>query len=206
MKRLTARQLEVADYIRDYCREHRIPPTRAEIADALGFASANAAQEHLRTLARKGVLELRHGASRGIRLLEPDDRDSAGGIPLIGRVAAGAPLLAVEHVERRYSLDPALFSPRADYLLRVRGESMSGAGIHDRDLLAVHATREIEDGRIAVLRLDDEVTVKRMRRDGEHVRLLSENPAFEPIEVDLARQSLTVEGLAVGVIRPGLTR
>lgn len=197
MTDLTPRQQEILALIRDHLETRGCPPTRAEIARALGFRSANAAESHLRALARKGVLELTPGASRGIRLAEA----AAGGLPLVGRVAAGAPILAEENIEGRYRLDPDLFHPHADYLLRVRGDSMRDAGILDGDLLAVHRSPEAANGQIVVARLDDEVTVKRFRRRGHEVELVAENPAYEPIRVDLRSAELVLEGLAVGVVR-----
>lgn len=198
MDELTPRQAEILRLIRDALEESGMPPTRSEIADAFGFSSPNAAEGHLRALARKGVIELIPGSSRGIRLKEP-----VGGLPLIGRVAAGSPILAEQHIEAHYQLDPKLFRPRAHYLLRVRGMSMRDAGILDGDLLAVHRSREARNGQIVVARLTDEVTVKRYRRRGNRVTLLPENPDFEPIEVDLKREPLTIEGIGVGVIRNG---
>lgn len=194
---LTARQAEILELIREHVEETGMPPTRAEIADALGFRSANAAEGHLKALARKGAIELIPGSSRGIRL-----RD-AGGIPVIGRVAAGRPILAEQNVERHVQVDPALFKPRAHYLLRVQGMSMRDAGILDGDLLAVHRSTDVRNGQIVVARLDDEVTVKRFRQRGSKVWLLPENPEFEPIEVDLRQQELVIEGVGVGVIRNG---
>ncbi|ROR32358.1 transcriptional repressor LexA [Inmirania thermothiophila] len=194
---LTRRQREVLAYIRAHIEREGMPPTRAEIAQALGFRSANAAAEHLRALARKGAIELVAGASRGIRLRE------GPGIPVVGRVAAGVPILAAEHVEDRVLLDPRLFQPRADYLLRVRGMSMRDAGILDGDLLAVHRTPEARDGQIVVARLGDEVTVKRLRREVGRIVLLSENPDFPPIVVDPRRERLEIEGVGVGVVRGG---
>jgi repressor LexA len=192
---LTRRQAEILELIRESVVAQGYPPTRAEIAEAFGFRSPNAAEEHLKALARKGVIELLPGASRGIRLLE------AGGLPVVGRVAAGNPILAEEHIEDYYNMDAGLFHPRADYLLRVRGASMRDAGILDGDLLAVHHTPEAQNGQIVVARLEDEVTVKRFRRRGNQVQLLPENPDFLPIEVDLQEQSLAIEGLGVGIIR-----
>ena len=199
--KLTLRQRQILDLIRTHLEATGFPPTRAEIAAALGFRSANAAEEHLRALARKGAIELLKGTSRGIRLLQPQPGES---LPVIGRVAAGSPILAEEHVEERYSVDPRLFHPRADYLLRVQGMSMQGAGILDADLLAVHSCREAENGRIVVARLEDEVTVKRLQLDAGRpyfVRLLPENPDFSPIDVDLRSQELVIEGLGVGLLR-----
>ena len=154
----------------------------------------------MRALARKGFIELLPGASRGIRVLG-DDASQAPGLPVIGRVAAGQPLLAVAHIEDHYAVDPGVFRPRADYLLRVKGLSMRDAGILDGDLLAVHATREASNGQIVVARLEDEVTVKRFRQRGSRVRLLAENPDFEPLEIDLKHQEFVIEGLGVGVLR-----
>lgn len=196
MSELTPRQAEVLAFIRQALEDSGMPPTREEIARAFGFRSPNAAEAHLRALARKGAIELLPGASRGIRLTE------TGGVPVVGRVAAGRPILAEQHIEARYQLDPRLFRPRPDYLLRVRGMSMRDAGILDGDLLAVHRTREARNGQIVVARLEDEVTVKRWRRRGHKVTLLPENPEFEPIEVDLRHEPLEIEGLGVGVIRP----
>ncbi|MCB1853131.1 MAG: transcriptional repressor LexA [Gammaproteobacteria bacterium] len=201
--KLTPRQRQILDLIRTRIEETGFPPTRAEIAAAFGFRSANAAEEHLRALARKGEIALQKGASRGIRLLQPPQGEERG-VPVIGRVAAGSPILAEEHIEERYSVDPRLFRPRADYLLRVAGMSMQGAGILDGDLLAVHSCREAENGSIVVARLGDEVTVKRLRLNpgkAHLVRLLPENPDYAPIEVDLRSQELVIEGLGVGLLR-----
>ena len=195
MSSLTPRQAEILQFIRDTLGESGMPPTREEIMRAFGFRSPNAAQAHLQALARKGVIELRSGASRGIRL-----RDG-GGLPLVGRVAAGQPILAEQHIEDHYSIDPRLFTPTPNYLLRVRGMSMKDAGILDGDLLAVHRTPEARNGQIVVARLEDEVTVKRFRRRGNRVTLLPENPEFEPITVDLRQEPLVIEGIGVGVIR-----
>lgn len=201
---LTARQAEVLAFIRQQLRDTGMPPTRAEIARALSFRSPNAAEEHLRALARKGVLELLPGASRGMRLIESAAHAGINaGIPVVGRVAAGNPILAEQHIEAHYRIDPDLFHPRADYLLAVRGMSMRDAGILDGDLLAVHRTGDVQNGQIVVARLDEEVTVKRFQRRKDRVRLLPENPEFAPIDVDLATQSLTIEGISVGVIRRG---
>ena len=203
---LTARQRQILDLIRRHVRETGYPPTRAEIAEAFGFRSVTAAVDHLKALARHGVIELQQGASRGIRLLAPADDEPV--LPVVGRVAAGSPILAAEHIEEHHRLDPDLFRPRADYLLRVRGFSMRDAGILDGDLLAVHRTPEAQDGQIVVARLDDEVTVKRFRRHARwrhRVHLLPENPDFAPIVVDLRAQALVIEGLGVGVLRLGLS-
>ncbi len=197
--KLTRRQTEVLRLIRTTLRRVGRPPTRSEIAEALGFRSPNAAEDHLRALARKGAIELVPGASRGIRLL--DETAEALGLPVVGRVAAGHPILAAEHIDDHHEVDPALFRPRADYLLRVKGMSMQGVGILDGDLLAVHATPEADNGQIVVARLDDEVTVKRFRRRGHRVWLLAENPDFAPIEIDLRERSLVIEGRGVGLLR-----
>jgi repressor LexA len=161
MKALTARQQEVFDLIRDRINQTGMPPTRAEIAQQLGFRSPNAAEEHLKALARKGVIEIVSGASRGIRLLLEEEEDI--GLPLIGRVAAGEPLLAQQHIEGHYQVDPSLFKPNADFLLRVSGMSMKDIGIMDGDLLAVHKTQDVRNGQVVVARIDDEVTVKRLK-------------------------------------------
>lgn len=199
MTTLTERQAEILAMIRDAIEETGMPPTRAEIAQSLGFRSANAAEEHLRALARKNVIELVPGASRGIRLVEEDL-----GLPVVGKVAAGHPILAEQNIERHYRMDPSMFRPKAHYLLTVQGMSMRDAGILDGDLLAIHRTPEVRNGQIIVARLnDDEVTVKRYRQRGREVWLLPENPEFEPIYVDLALQRMVIEGVVVGVIRNG---
>jgi repressor LexA len=197
MDELTARQAEVLQLIADFLQTTGFPPTRAEIAAQLGFRSANAAEDHLRALERKGYIEMLPGASRGIRL-----RENLG-LPVVGRVAAGSPILAEQHIQSRYQLDPALFNPRADYLLKVRGMSMRDAGILEGDLLAVHRTSEARSGQIVVARLGNEVTVKRFKRQGNQVQLLPENPDFDPILVDLKRDFFAIEGLGVGIIRNG---
>ncbi|MCH8496931.1 MAG: transcriptional repressor LexA [Marinobacter sp.] len=196
--KLTARQSQVLDIIKRYLDETGYPPTRAEIAAELGFKSANAAEEHLRALARKGAIEMVPGASRGIRL--PDAEPDLG-LPIIGQVAAGNPILAEAHIEDHCALTPDFFYPAADYLLRVRGMSMKDIGILDGDLLAVHSTQTVHNGQIVVARIGEEVTVKRFRKEGNRVWLLPENGDFEPIEVDLREQELFIEGLGVGVIR-----
>jgi len=200
---LTERQTEILRLIKELTEVSGFPPTRAEIAERMGFRSVNAAEQHLRALERKGALEISSGASRGIKLRE------RGGpkvgrlleLPVIGRVAAGSPILAEEHVQARYQIDPNLFTPRADYLLQVRGLSMRDAGILEGDLLAVHRTQDVRSGQIVVARLGDEVTVKRLRRRGNSLQLLPENPEFEPIEVDARSGEFAIEGLGVGVIR-----
>ena len=199
MKELTPRQQQVLELLRSFIEERGMPPTRAEIAQALGFRSANAAEDHLRALERKGVIDLCRGTSRGI-LLRDSLREQMG-IPLVGRVAAGQPILAEEHIEARYQIDPDLFSPRPHYLLQVKGMSMKDAGILDGDLVAVHRTPDVRNRQIVVARLDDEVTVKRYRQVGKQVWLLPENADFEPIEIDLSEQTMIIEGVVVGVLR-----
>jgi repressor LexA len=203
MRELTPRQKQILELIQDVIYETGMPPTRAEIAAELGFKSANAAEEHLRALQRKGVLDLIPGASRGIQL--KDSLRDQMGLPLVGRVAAGSPILAEEHIETHYRIDPQLFNPKPHYLLRVQGMSMKDAGILDGDLVAVHRTPEVRSRQIIVARLDDEVTVKRYRQNGSIVSLLPENEDFEPIIVDLQEQELIIEGVVVGIIRDGLS-
>lgn len=195
MRELTARQRNVLNVIQEVINNTGVPPTRAEIARTLGFRSANAAEEHLRALARKGIIELLPGAARGIRITDPP------GLPVVGRVAAGRPLLALEHIEARFRFDPRLFHPQPHYLLRVRGMSMRDAGILDGDLIAVCRSPEVRNGQIVVARLGDEVTVKRYRLKGSQVWLLPENPDFQPIVVEASSAELTLEGVVVGVIR-----
>ncbi len=197
-EKLTARQAEILELIRSSVETEGAPPTRAEIARHFGFRSANAAEEHLRALARKGFIAMEEGRARGIRLLE-----RLGGLPLVGRVAAGSPILAQEHVETRYQIDPDLFQPRAHYLLKVRGMSMRDAGILEGDLLAVHQTSTARQGQIVIARVGDEVTVKRLQQDGPLVTLLPANPDFAPLQVDTRREPLHIEGIAVGLIRNG---
>ena len=194
--KLTNRQEQVLDVIRQYLADTGYPPTRADIARELGFKSANAAEEHLRALARKGAIEMIAGASRGIRLTE------STGLPIIGRVAAGSPILATEHIEDYCELSAQFFSPPADFLLRVTGDSMKDVGILDGDLLAVHNTSTARDGQIVIARIEDEVTVKRLQRAGAHtLKLLPENSDFDPIEVDLRTTDCSIEGISVGIIR-----
>ena len=202
MLKLTPRQSEILDFIKQCLEDNGFPPTRAEIAQQLGFKSPNAAEEHLKALARKGAIEMTPGASRGIRIpgFEPHSQEEDG-LPVIGRVAAGAPILAQQNVEESCRINPDFFHPKADYLLRVRGMSMKDIGILDGDLLAVHTTREPRNGQIVVARIDEEVTVKRFKREGNHVWLIAENPEFAPIEINLEEQELIIEGLSVGVIR-----
>jgi repressor LexA len=212
MRDLTSRQQEILALIQQHIADTGFPPTRAEIAAQLGFRSPNAAEEHLKALARKGVIELTSGASRGIRLrLLPDAHGSdipsavqlALSLPLVGRVAAGSPILAQEHVEASYALDPNLFDERPDYLLKVRGMSMRDAGILDGDLLAVRRTHEARNGQIVVARVGDEVTVKRLRRRGHTIELLPENPDYTPIVVDARSGEFALEGIGVGLLRGG---
>ena len=199
---LTARQKQVLKLIRQYITDTGYPPTRADIAKELGFKSANAAEEHLKALARKGAIEMIPGTSRGIRI--PDLADA--GLPVVGRVAAGDPILAEENIEDRIDLPASFFQPQADYLLRVHGDSMMNAGILDGDLLAVHKTAVATHGQIVVARIEEDVTVKRFQRTKRRnqVMLLPENDAYQPIEVDLATQNFAIEGLSVGVIRQHL--
>ncbi|BDM62878.1 LexA repressor [Shewanella sp. NFH-SH190041] len=204
MRPLTPRQAEILELIKRNIQDTGMPPTRAEIAARLGFKSANAAEEHLKALARKGCIEIMPGTSRGIRLIqEESSNDDDAGLPLIGQVAAGEPILAQEHVEQYYQVDPAMFRPSADFLLRVRGDSMKNIGILEGDLLAVHKMQEARNGQVVVARVEDDVTVKRFEKQGELVYLHAENENYAPIKVDLRYQHLTIEGLAVGVIRNG---
>jgi repressor LexA len=224
--KLTARQQQILDLIRSEIARTGFPPTRAEIAQALGFKSANAAEDHLRALARKGAIELTAGASRGIRLKDTANPAGAAGaslpsslsssasavaatlseglaqllLPIVGRVAAGSPILATEHIEREIGVEPALFDQAPDYLLRVRGSSMRDAGILDGDLLAVRKTLEARNGQIVVARIGDDVTVKRLARSGGRIQLLPENPDFKPIVVG-PEDDFSLEGIAVGLIR-----
>lgn len=203
MLELTHRQNEILIFIRRQIEKTGFPPTRADICAALGFKSPNAAESHLRALEAKGAIEMLPGASRGIRIVAQGAQAPEFSLPVVGRVAAGQPILAIEHVEDHHRVDPRLFKPRADYLLRVRGKSMRDAGILDGDLLAVHRTGRAENGDIVVARVNDqEVTVKRFhRRSAYLVRLLPENSDFDPIDLDLRRDTLTIEGLGVGVLR-----
>lgn len=213
---LTPRQQQILDLIQDAISRTGAPPTRAEIARTLGFRSANAAEEHLKALARKGVLELVSGTSRGIRLVSDTVRsiNAARGthfdlpmtamqplwLPLVGRVAAGSPILAQEHIDQSFAVESSMFASKPDYLLRVRGMSMRDAGILDGDLLAVQSTREARNGQIVVARLGDEVTVKRLRKSANGIELLPENPDYPVIQVG-EEESFAIEGLAVGLIR-----
>jgi len=202
MRQLTPRQSQILEMIQEFIAETGMPPTRADIANELGFKSANAAEEHLRALQKKGVLDLIPGTSRGIQL--KDSLREQMGLPLVGRVAAGSPILAQEHIETHYKIDSALFNPKPHYLLRVDGMSMKNVGILHGDLVAVHRTSEVRSRQIVVARIDDEVTVKRYRQEGSVVWLLPENDEFEPIKVDLTKQEMIIEGVVVGVIRDNL--
>jgi len=204
LEALTNRQKQILEFIHRYSDKAGMPPTRAEIAAFMGFRSVNAAEDHLRALARKGAISLTPGTSRGIRLHAVVD--AAGGLPVVGNVAAGAPILAEEHISDHLQIAPDTFRPRADYLLKVRGMSMRDAGILNGDLLAVHQTRDVSNGQIVVARVNDEVTVKRFSRRGNKVRLQSANPDFDTIVVDLKTDEFTIEGLGVGVVRNGLPR
>jgi repressor LexA len=209
-KPLTKRQKEILTFVSNHIDSIGYPPTRNEILKHFGFRSPNAAESHLRALEHKGVIQIKPGHSRGITLTAlaysslPPANSLRMPLPLVGRVAAGSPILAQENIEHEYRVDPSLFSSRPHYLLRVEGSSMRDAGILDGDLLAVHRTPEAQNGQIVVARLDDEVTVKRFKRNRHLVSLLPENPEFQPIQVDLRHQELVIEGLGVGVIRPRL--
>jgi repressor LexA len=216
MLKLTARQEQILNLIREAIDNTGFPPTRAEIAAELGFRSANAAEEHLQALARKGAIEISPGTSRGIRLLDAAGQEFSTAskqmalphpalmqlsLPLVGRVAAGSPILAQEHIETNYSVDPSLFSAKPDYLLKVRGMSMRDVGILDGDLLAVKKTDSVRNGQIVVARIGDEVTVKRFQKSGLVIELLPENPDFKPIRIESSEDNFALEGLAVGLVR-----
>ena len=204
---LTARQRQILDWIRGYLETTGMPPTRAEMATGLGFSTPSSAEDHLQALARKGAIEMLPGASRGLRLKDLPGIPVQGTLPLVGRVAAGNPILAAENIESHYRVDAAIFAPRADYLLRVRGQSMRDVGILDGDLLAVHRASEARNGQIVVARVTgaagDEVTVKRFRKRGRDIVLLPENRAFDPIVVDPRITPFAIEGVAVGLVRSG---
>jgi repressor LexA len=212
---LSPKQLEILEFIQQFMHQHGLPPTRGEIANGMGLKNRQGIDQHLRALASKGAIELTPGISRGIKLKNEDAKpvalahrikDASTDLPLLGRIAAGSPILAEGNIEDRVRIEPALFRPRADFLLRVRGDSMKDADILDHDLLAVHQTAQVSDGQIVVARIGDEATVKYYRRHEHWVRLEPANDAYQPIEVDLRKQELTIEGLAVGVIRTGLSR
>jgi len=208
-KKLTLRQREILKFIAQFIEKNKFPPTRMELAAHFGFRSPNAAESHLRVLEKKSMIGIERGVSRGITLLPlaVDELPASANIPLplVGRVAAGSPILAQENIEEEYRIDPGLFPHKPSYLLRVEGMSMKDAGILDGDLLAVHRTPLARNGQIVVARLDDEVTVKRFRQWKHNVQLIPENADFETIEVDLRQQEFAIEGLGVGVIRPRLT-
>ena len=205
---ITARQSEILEFIQQALVEHGAPPTREEIARAFGFRSLNAAEQHLQALAKKGLIELVAGTSRGIRVKDAVHalREAAKefGLPLVGKVAAGSPILAQENVLKHPAIDPRLFKPRADYLLEVRGMSMRDAGILDGDWIAVHKQAQAQSGQIVVARLGDDVTVKRLKLRGARAELIAENPDYKPIVVDPRRDAFAIEGIAVGVIRPAV--
>ena len=202
MRPLTARQQEVLDLLKRHLETTGMPPTRAEISRELGFKSANAAEEHLKALSRKGAIEIIPGASRGIRILDNSSNDEFDGLPLVGRVAAGEPILAEQHIEATYRVDADMFKPQADFLLKVYGLSMKNVGILDGDLLAVHSTKDVRNGQIVVARIEDEVTVKRLEKKGSIIYLHAENEEFDPRVVNLEEQkNFEIEGIAVGIIR-----
>lgn len=203
MENLTIRQQEILDFLKQWIAAHGMPPTRAEMCASLGFRSPNAAEEHLRALQRKGAIEMLPGSSRGIRIMGDDDasNDEEFGLPLIGNVAAGSPILAQENMVGRYPVSPLMFQPRADYLLQVKGMSMKDVGIMDGDWLAVHKTQNAQSGQIVVARVEGDATVKRLKVKGRQAFLIAENPEFLPIVVDLSKQTLDIEGLVVGVVR-----
>jgi repressor LexA len=216
---LSPKQLAVLEFIQRFMAEHAFPPTRGEIAEGLSLRNRQGIDQHLRALATKGAIELLPGISRGIRLPEQPfaaagialarpnmSAPSTAGLPLLGRIAAGSPILATGNVEEHIQIDPSLFRPRGDFVLRVRGDSMKDADIVERDLLVVHQTNDVRNGQIVVARIDEEATVKYFRRQGHHVRLEPANSAYKPITIDLREQSLTVEGLAVGIIRTGMKK
>ena len=202
MRPLTARQQEVLDLLKRHLETTGMPPTRAEISRELGFKSPNAAEEHLKALSRKGAIEIIPGASRGIRILDNSINEEFDGLPLVGRVAAGEPILAEQHIEATYRVDADMFKPQADFLLKVYGQSMKDIGILDGDLLAVHSTKDVRNGQIVVARIEDEVTVKRLEKKGSIIYLHAENEEFDPIVVNLEEQeNFEIEGIAVGIIR-----
>ncbi len=207
MNELTARQQEILAFLKAWIAENGMPPTRAEICGALGFRSPNAAEEHLRALERKGAIEMLAGSSRGIKIRDGGAmgseaaNDEEGGMPLIGKVAAGSPILAQENVVGRYPVSPLMFKPKADYLLKVTGMSMKDVGIMDGDWLAIHKTSQARNGQIVVARIEGDATVKRLKLKGRQAYLIAENADFLPIVVDLDKKELDIEGLVVGVVR-----
>lgn len=206
MIKLTKRQSDVLETIREFINETGFPPTRAEIANRLGFKSPNAAEEHLKALSKKGAIEMLSGASRGIRLIEETDLNESEdlGLPIIGKVAAGYPILAQENIDSHVNIPANMFSPQADYFLSVSGTSMKNIGIMEGDLLAVHKTNTVYNGQVVVARIGDEVTVKRFEKKGSIVRLIPENEEYNDIIVDLESEDFAIEGLSVGVIRQGM--
>ncbi|MDB4837631.1 transcriptional repressor LexA [Marinomonas sp.] len=206
MIKLTKRQSDVLETIREFINETGFPPTRAEIANRFGFKSPNAAEEHLKALAKKGAIEMLAGASRGIRLVEqaPEKMTEDLGLPIVGKVAAGYPILAQENIDSHVNIPPSMFYPQADYFLSVSGMSMKDIGIMEGDLLAVHKTNAVHNGQIVVARIGEEVTVKRFEKKGSTVRLIAENEEFNDIMVDLESEEFAIEGLSVGVIRQGI--
>jgi len=214
MSNLSPKQLEILAFIQQFLTAQGLPPTRGEIAAGMGLRNRQGIDQHLRALASKGAIELTPGISRGIKLRNPmpitatrkTQSIAQAGLPLLGRIAAGSPILAESNIEERIHLEADLFRPRADFLLRVRGDSMKDADILDHDLLAVHQTAEARDGQIVIARIGDEATVKYYRRTGDRVRLEPANAAYHSIDIDLRKQEFTIEGLAVGVIRTGLSR
>ncbi|THB73023.1 MAG: transcriptional repressor LexA [Gammaproteobacteria bacterium] len=208
MKKLTNRQQQVLDFISSFINDEGYPPTRSDICKALGFRSPNAAEDHLKALQKKGVIELQAGSSRGIRIVHsnqhheiPVSHESEQGIPLVGMVAAGSPILAQEHITQRYAIDESIFPMKPDYLLKVSGNSMINIGIYDDDFLVVHKTNQVRNGQIVVARLEDEVTVKRFEKQGNTISLIPENDELLPITIDSTNEYFAIEGLGIGVIR-----
>ncbi|MBT6531202.1 MAG: transcriptional repressor LexA [Betaproteobacteria bacterium] len=197
MKPLTQRQAEILKLIQSFVEDTGFPPTRSDIARALNFKSTNAAEDHLRALERKGHIKIARGTSRGIQLLKNS------GLPVVGRVAAGQPILSEEHIQTRVQVEQSLFKPTADYLLKVKGSSMRDIGIQDGDLLAVHASKEARSGQVIVARINQEVTVKRLKRKNKEIWLEAENPDFSNISINGERDEFAIEGIAVGIIRNG---
>ncbi|GIU42976.1 LexA repressor [Shewanella sairae] len=203
MTPLTPRQKQVFQFIRQQIEDTGLPPSRLEIAKKIGFKSANAAEEHIKAIARKGYIDVTPKTSRGIKISDQWKLayENKLGLPLVGLVAAGAPITAIEHIEDRYKVEPTIFHPAADFLLKIRGDSMKNIGMLDGDLLAVHKTNRAKNGQVVVARIEDEVTVKRFEKVGNTIFLHAENEEYEPIIVNLLLQKLYIEGLAVGVIR-----
>ena len=207
MKKLTNRQQEVLDFITSFISDEGYPPTRSDICKALGFRSPNAAEDHLKALQKKGAIELQAGSSRGIKVVRNDDSDNEfeaeqeEGIPLVGMVAAGSPILAQEHISQRFKIDESIFPCKPDYLLKVSGNSMINIGIYDGDYLVVHKTTNVRNGQIVVARLEDEVTVKTLNKTGNQIQLIPENDELSPIIIDSNNEYFAIEGLGIGVIR-----